>query len=107
LLMTSLPRDILDRVERVLDYHQKTKQTPATAPLRKGGSTGEMSRATFAHRVFDELPKVALPTSLLDASSGTLEVLRSGLEAVPDSVTLPPQDLKTLASWLYFAYGLT
>jgi SagB-type dehydrogenase family enzyme len=99
--MNSLPRDILDRVERVLDYHQKTKQHPGAAPAKKPVSVPN------PNRIFDELPKIALPTSLLDASSGTLGVLASGLEAVPDSVTLPPQDLKTLASWLYFAYGNT
>ena len=32
--------------------------------------------------------------------------MHDGLAALPDSHVRPPQDLKTLATWLYMAYGI-
>ena len=98
-----LPREILQRVGRVLEYHQGAKLTfddfhqpmpvvdPATRPS--------------ADRIFSDHPKTPLPTRLLDASAGTLAVMEASLEALPDSWVAPPQDLKTLASWLHMAAG--
>ena len=60
-----------------------------------------------AVRVFAEHPKLALPTSLLDAPIGLLTLLNAGQDALPDSLRAPPQDLRTLASWLYYAAGET
>src|SRR5690242_12979910 len=103
-----LPRHILDRVERLYSYHQRTKLLPQTAarPAAPAPSTdAEYRPSTF--RVFHNAPRVALPTTLLDASSGTISLLSAGQDAVPDSLRAPPQDLKTLASWLYYAAGET
>jgi hypothetical protein len=50
---------------------------------------------------------VALPTTLLDAPTGMLSLLCAGLDEVPDCLRAPPQDLKTLVSWLYYAAGET
>jgi SagB-type dehydrogenase family enzyme len=36
-----------------------------------------------------------------------VDVLSEGLEAVPESQVQPPQDLKTLSSWLFMADGLS
>jgi SagB-type dehydrogenase family enzyme len=47
-----------------------------------------------------------LPTTLIDAPPGTLAVLESAVEALPDSFMAPPQTLKTLASWLYLSDGI-
>jgi SagB-type dehydrogenase family enzyme len=48
-----------------------------------------------------------MPTSLLDAAAPTLSLLAEGLSAVPESLLQPSQNLKTLATWLYLANGLT
>ncbi|HEY7115113.1 MAG TPA: SagB family peptide dehydrogenase [Tepidisphaeraceae bacterium] len=58
-------------------------------------------------RVFLNHPKVALPTTLLDAPVGMLTLLNAGQDALPESLRAPPQDAKTLASWLYYAAGET
>jgi SagB-type dehydrogenase family enzyme len=98
-----LPRHILDRVERLYAYHQRTK---ISAMGRRPGPPADPSYKP-AHRVFASAPKVPLPTTLLDAPVGMLTILGAGQDAVPDSLRTPPQDLKTLASWLYYAVGET
>src|SRR5262249_19119173 len=50
--------------------------------------------------------RVRLPTTLLDEPLGVLDVLDSSIGALPDSYLSPPQDLKTLATWLYMADGV-
>src|SRR6185503_20285439 len=39
------------------------------------------------------------------APIGMLTLLNAGQDALPDSLRAPPQDLRTLASWLYYAAG--
>src|SRR5207237_10515226 len=60
-----------------------------------------------ACRTFADYPRTPVPTTIVDASVPTLEVLADGLGAIPASQVQPPQDLKTLASWLYLANGIT
>ena len=100
-----LPRDILDRVERVIEYHQASKL--ADGSLRDGVRPPDLPNQPSPYRLFDDRPKVAMPTSLLDVPVETLSVLHGGIQALPPQQARPPQDLKTLASWLYMAAGLT
>ncbi len=93
----------MERVERVHSYHQRSK----TVAMGTRPAPPEDPAYRPGVRIFADCPKIALPTSLLDAPTGMLTVLNSGQEAVPDSMRLPPQDLKTLATWLYYAAGET
>lgn len=99
-----LPRHILERVERLYSYHQRTKNMPMGARFEPPADPA-YKPAPF--RIFGNAPKVALPTTLLDAPIGMLTLLCAGQDALPDSLRAPPQDLKTLASWLYYAAGET
>ena len=100
----SLPRHILERVERVHSYHQRSKLL-AMGP--RVGAPAHPDYRPAAFRIFSNAPKVALPTTLLDAPGGMLSLLSTGQDALPDSLRAPPQELKTLASWLYYAAGET
>jgi SagB-type dehydrogenase family enzyme len=99
-----LPRHILDRVERLYAYHQRTK---IAAMGHRPGPPADPSYRPTTYRVFTSAPKVPLPTTLLDAPVGMLTILGAGQDAIPESMRTPPQDLKTLASWLYYAVGET
>lgn len=97
----TLPQDILDRVERVLEYHRQSKYVAdqiVAAPDRTAEPT--------PFRTFADAPRVALPTTLLNASVSTIALLQQGRDAVPDSQQAPPQDLKTLATWLFMCDGM-
>lgn len=98
------PRHILERVERLYSYHQRSKLM-AMGP--RVGAPPDPAYKPAAFRIFSNAPKVALPTTLLDAPTGMISLLCAGQDAVPDSLRAPPQDLKTLASWLYYAAGET
>lgn len=95
----NFPREILDRVERVRDYHDSTKLSDSAQAGRSGGPAPEV------FRVFDGYPKTRLPTNLLGVAVPAITLLLEGLEAVPDSQVQPPQDLRTLATWLYLGGG--
>ena len=99
-----LPRDILERVERVLEYHRSSKHTYES--VRKLPAISQVSEQPSGVRNFPGLPKVALPTGLLDLPVHALSLMRDGLAALPESHIQPPQDLKTLATWLFMAYGV-
>jgi len=92
----SLPRAILDRVSRVADYHLASN---LASPVRAPGPRVSIWTS------FDFLPKTRLPADLIDAPSSMVRVLQDGLAAIPESLLHPPQDLRTLATWLYLAYG--
>jgi len=100
----TLPREILDRVERVLEFHRSTKHTFESVRLLKPHT--ELSGQPSPYRTFPGLPKVALPTALLDIPVAALALMRDGLAALPESHIRPPQDLKTLATWLFMSYGI-
>jgi len=101
----SQSKDILERVERVLEYHRVSKHTPASIVTLKPQT--DPSAQPSPYRSFPGLPKVSLPTGLLDLAVSAQAVMREGLAALPESHVRPPQDLKTIATWLYFAYGIT
>jgi SagB-type dehydrogenase family enzyme len=96
----ALPREILDHVDRVIEYHQTGKY--ADGSYVRPPETAKPPPP----RNYDHLPKIALPTTLLDVPVTTLSLLYDGIESVPPSLQHPPQNLKTLASWLYMAGGL-
>jgi SagB-type dehydrogenase family enzyme len=101
----ALPKDILERVERVLDYHRVSKhsfQSVAALKPQTDPSQQPASVLTFA-----DLPKISLPTGLLDLTVPAMWLMREGLGALPESHVRPPQDLKTIASWMHMAYGVT
>ncbi len=97
----SLPQDILDRVSRVIEYHRAAKQCS-----HPSNSKADPASQPNAHRIFSQLPKVALPTTLLDASVQTMPLLANGRDAWPDSQVNPPQDLRTLATGRFRSNGL-
>src|SRR5689334_20723577 len=101
----TLPRDILDRVERVREFHQSTKWNEQSAPRGVPRTTHQPTRPS-PYRLFNHLPKIALPTKLIDASAPVLSLMNIGLASLPDSQLHPPQDLRTLATWLYMADGV-
>lgn len=98
----SLPKSIFDRIERVYDYHAATRLSDS-APVPAPDPASEPLR----YRIFDEHPKVALPTNITGAPVPTLLLLSQGVESVPDSMRQASQDLHTLASWLFLADGHT
>jgi SagB-type dehydrogenase family enzyme len=101
----SLPHEILERCRRVYDFHRGTKHTYESVrqhPVRLDPST-----QPNVYRVFEQCPKVQLPTTLLDVGVPTISLLDVGFEAIPDSQLNPPQDLRTLATWLHLSYGQT
>ena len=102
--MSQRPRHILERVERLYSYHQRSKLM-AMGP--RHGAPDHPDYKPSAYRAFVHSPKVVLPTTLLDAPTAMLTLLSAGQDAVPDSLRAPPQDPKTLASWLYYAAGET
>ena len=101
----TLPRDILERVERVHEYHQASKHTYES--VRAELEVLDAANRPSPYRVFADHPKTPLPTTILDIPAPALGVLRGGDDALPESQICPPQDLKTLATWLHMAAGLT
>src|SRR6185369_11923358 len=99
----TLPQDILTRVERVLEYHRASK-IDSNQPGRAPNANPAARPAT--HRTFGAASKVPLLTTLLDASIPAISVLENGREALPDSQLSPPQDLKTLSTWLFMSDGM-
>jgi len=100
----TLPQEILQRVERVLEYHQSTKATFDT--VRAESQKPDPATQPYEFRVFEMRPKVPLPAGLLDVPVATLSLMAQGLDALPPALVGPPQDLKTLATWLHFANGI-
>ena len=99
----TLPEDILRRVERVLGYHRASKYV-AGQPKHPLPADSQSRPAT--HRIFDQAPKVPLSTTLLDASVAPIAIIENGRDALPDSQVSPPQDLKTLSTWLFMSDGM-
>ena len=91
----SLPQDILEAAGRVWEYHLATKLT--------GDSPPPPNAPRPAPRVFDYLDKTALSPKLLDLPTPTLTILTKGVDALPESLQSPPQDLRTLSTWLYMS----
>ncbi|MBC7784691.1 MAG: SagB family peptide dehydrogenase [Burkholderiales bacterium] len=96
----SLPQNILEASERLLEYHRSSKldeRTPAPAP--------DVRTKPAMSWLFDFADKTPLASSLIDLPTGVLPLLTHGLEALPQSMHSPPQDLRTLSTWLHMAAG--
>lgn len=93
----SLPQDILQAAGRVWEYHLATKLT--------GDSPPPPNSPRPEPRVFDYLDKTPLFPKLLDLPTATLTVMTKGVDALPESLQSPPQDLRTLSTWLYMTAG--
>ncbi len=100
-----LPREILERIDRVAEYHRATKHTHESIRLEPDGP--HWSEKPNPFRIFEDYPKIPLPTVVLDAPVPTLALLSEGLSALPPERLHPSQDLQVLASWLYYANGIT
>lgn len=103
----ALSREILERIDRVHDYHNASKHTYAQVQAAQQTFALDWDNKPNPYRVFADRPRTALPTTVIDASVPTLDLLADGVGALPASQVQPPQDLKTLASWLYLADGIT
>jgi SagB-type dehydrogenase family enzyme len=88
----------------VLDFHESTKLTPQRVHAEPIGEGPE--KRPFEFHVFEMAPSVPLPVAMIDVTAGTLGVMDKGLAALPIERIGPPQDLKTLATWLHFADGI-
>lgn len=101
----ALPREILDRIDRVRDYHWASKHTYQS--VRGNPHKPDPVNQPSPFRLFPDHPKVDLPTDRLDADAPALAVLAEGLGGFAPELLHPPQDLRTLASWLHLANGIT
>lgn len=95
------PPEVKARIARLCQFHDLTKLAP------QAGDAGLPEQQPRVFQVFADAPKIALPTKLLDAPTGALKVMSQGIAALPESMTSPPQNLQTLASWLHFSAGIT
>jgi SagB-type dehydrogenase family enzyme len=102
-----LSREILERIDRVHDYHRASKHTYAAVQAAQQSAVLDWDNKPNVYRTFPGCPKTALPTTIVDASTPTLQLLTEGLGALPASQLQPPQNLKTLSTWLYLANGIT
>lgn len=102
-----LPREILERIDRVCDYHRASKHTYAAVEAARQSLSLDWPNKPSPYRTFEKFPRTALPTTILDAAVPTLQLLAEGLGALPASQLQPPQDLKTLGTWLYLSDGIT
>lgn len=80
-----------------------TRTSPFAATPHKPDPVNQPS----PFRLFPDHPKVDLPTDRLDADAPALAVLAEGLGGFAPELLHPPQDLRTLASWLHLANGIT
>src|SRR5215211_69186 len=101
----AMPREIRDRIDRVVEYHRGSKHTYQS--VRTNPHKPDLSIQPSPFRVFPDHPKVELPTDRLQAEAPALSVLADGLSGLPQELHHPPQDLRTLSSWLHLANGIT
>jgi SagB-type dehydrogenase family enzyme len=99
----SLSEDALQYVNWLDQYHQATKYSESVRP-----HDADPALRPSPLRVFEQLARLDLPTELLSADEvATVSLLAHRLDAVPEREANPPHDLRTLATWLYMAYGFT
>lgn len=87
------------------DYHRSTKLTPQN--VRANPTALDSATKPSPYRCFSGLPSVALPPPRDDAATTpALSLLSDGVSAVDADRHHPPQNLQTLADWLFLADGL-
>lgn len=100
--MAPLPPEILDRAQRVHEFHQSSRWAEEKVPACARQPTPAPPRSAYV-----TIPRSPLPTRLLDLPVPGLHLLDQLTEVLPESLRNPPQDARTLATWLYFAAGVT
>lgn len=100
--MAALPPEILARAQRVHEFHQSSKWTETNLPACVRRSTLPPPRSPYS-----TIPRVPLPTRLLDLPVPGLHLLDQLTDVLPESLRNPSQDARTLATWLFFAAGVT
>ena len=93
------PPEVLERIRRIIAFHDTTKLAS------NGSASVEAQPSHFL--TYPQFERTPCPTNLLDAPTSSLQVLANGISALPDSLIHPPQTLKTLATWLQLAAGMT
>jgi SagB-type dehydrogenase family enzyme len=100
-----MPQEIVERIERVREYHESTKHSYES--VRLNPNKLDAANQPSAFRLFTDHPKVDLPTDLIEKDAPALALLSEGLSGLPEDAAHLPQDLNTLASWLRLANGIT
>lgn len=95
-----MPREILDRIERIREYHNSSKLSYVS--VRTNPHKLDWPNQPNPFRIFADAPKIDLPREIMPADAPALTVLSEGVVGPH-----PPQDLKTLATWLHLANGVT
>jgi SagB-type dehydrogenase family enzyme len=98
----TLPQPVLDRCERVLEYHQHSKFDERSTPVSARGPVKVWNDPVL----YPGVPRTPLPTNILDLPVPTLDLLRQLKDCLPESMSNPPQNARTLASWLFMATGV-
>lgn len=100
--MTTLPQEILERSERVLAFHHSTRWSERSIPAAAARPAPAPPGCPVA-----SLPRVPLPTNVLDLPVPAMRLLEQQTDALPESMRDPPQNLRTLATWLFMSAGVT
>jgi len=101
----ALPQRVIERVRRVLEFHQLTRYTPES--LRARGPAIDFDDQPSPYLVFPERRPVELPRDPVMPQADALDVMRYGPDTLPEGLKHPPADTKTLASWLALSAGFT
>src|SRR5688572_2672086 len=99
-----MPREIVERIERVREYHAASKHTYAS--VRTNPQKVEWSEQPSPFRIFEAHPKVDLPKDVLPADVPSLSVMSDGVAGLHGDSPRPGQDLLTLTTWLKLANGI-
>jgi SagB-type dehydrogenase family enzyme len=99
----NLQENIAQRITRLVEYHQETRCLEGSAPPET-----DPHLQPRPYRIFESCPKIELPTHLIGVDVvATVSLLAHQPEAVAQGDLNPPNDMKTLATWLFMSYGLT
>ena len=68
---------------------------------------GDPANRPSVYRIFDDLPKIPLPTNLFDEPPPRSPLMASGVDCLPDSMRSARRISAPLATWLFMSYGQT
>lgn len=100
----TLPQDVLDRVERVLAFHRDTRLSNESVRLHPHKL--DAANKPYEFLALEGVPAISLPPASVDLPAPTLRLMERGSGARDAGRVSPPQDVKTLATWLHFANGI-
>src|SRR4051812_50224577 len=75
-----MPREIVERIERVREYHESTKHSYES--VRLNPNKLDAANVPCAFRTFPDHPKVELPTDVIEIDAPALTVLSEGLSGL-------------------------